>query len=530
MVGSLLNSMMLGLLVAQAPGGMTFDGREVSARTTSSAGFFAQGTVPFPNLWERGTGSASLTVEDRVLDPSASYGDKARVEARFRLGTSEYQIELTQPGFPPAQVSGAAAAGSLPRPGHPVGGGVLVDQDVYGNSGLGWMATTRVHAAAAVWGVGRVSINGRLVTDSAVIHAAALSHGAQADDDTHITLPQARTGDAELQVLVWNLPLNVEPRGFLQLSFDDVEINFDGTVLKSLAQVPNVSEQPQNPMSLASSLGGVSLGTPLAPPSPPGEGLGGSGFTVEGTTVTGLPGGPITPVGPGTLGGPESPDPSVIPSFNAGTGSGVAVGSADSLATLTPVSAPAAGRGAVTPDTISGSFPTRGAPTPSVNISGVMPGTLAPGAEFAEESRDVVGAPPPGAPAEAGVAIGGFSGSTAPAQGSFTVVPISPPNFTTFSFAGSPQVSPGIIATAPPIGTDVTIPTPPLLGTPAPLTAANAPPLLGTPAPLNAAPAPALVGTPSPANAFPLTPLVGGAAPAPATVAPAGGTGVPPSI
>ncbi|SEL97233.1 hypothetical protein SAMN05444354_11082 [Stigmatella aurantiaca] len=523
MVGSLLNSMMLGLLVAQAPGGMTFDGREVSARTTSSVGFFAQGTTPFPNLWERGTGSASLTVEDRVLDPSASYGDKARVEARFRLGTSEYQIELTQPGFPPAQVSGAAAAGSLPRPGHPVGGGVLVDQDVYGNSGLGWMATTRVHAAAAVWGVGRVSLNGRLLTDSAIIHAAALSHGAQADDDTHITLPQARTGDAELQVLVWNLPLNVEPRGFLQLSFDDVQIDFDGTVLKSLAQVPNVSEQPQNPMSLASSLGGVSLATPLAPPSRPGDGLGGSGFSVEGTAVTGLPGGPITPVGPGVLGGPASPDPSVIPGFSVGT-EGVAVGSADSLTAIAP--APVVRGGAVTPDTISGSFPTRGAPTPPANISGVMPGTPAPGSQLALESQGLVGAPPPGGPAEAGVAMPRSAGATASTQGSFTVVPISPPNFTTFS--GTPQISPGLIATPPPMGTDVTIPTPPLLGSPAPLTAANAPPLLGTPAPLNAAPAPGLVGTPSPANAFPLAPSVG--APAPGFIAPAGGTGVPPSI
>jgi hypothetical protein len=498
MVGSLLGSMMLGLLVTQAPGGMTFDGREVSARTTSSVGFFAQGTVPFPNLWERSTGSASLSVEDRVLDPSASYGDKGRVEARFRLGTSEYQIELTQPGFPPAQIAGAAAAGPLPRPGHPIGGGVLVDLDVYGNSGLGWMATTRVHAAAAVWGVGRVSINGRLVTDTAIVHAAALSHGAQADDDTHVTLPQARTGDSELQVLVWNLPLNVEPRGFVQLSFDDVEIDFDGAVLKSVAQVPNVSEQPLNPVSLTASYGGVSLGTPLAPPSRPGEGLGGSGFTVDAPAVTGLPGGT----------------------------DGVAVGTAESLTAIAPAPAVTVVPGAVTPDTISGTFPTRGAPTPAANISGVMPGSPAPGSQFAMESQGVVGAPPPGGPAEAGVAVGGSRTATASAQGSFTVVPVSPPNFT--AFAGTSQMSPGLIATPPPVGTDATIPTPPLLGSPAPLTAAAAPPLLGTPAPLNAAPAPALVGTPAPANAFPLAP--GPAVPSAAPVAPVGGTGVPPSI
>ncbi|MDC0715020.1 elastin [Stigmatella sp. ncwal1] len=523
MVGSLLGSMMLGLLVTQAPGGMTFDGREVSARTLSSVGFYAQGPVPFPNIWERGIGSASLTAEDRVADPGALYGDKAHLEARFRLGTAEYQIELTQPGFPPAQVSGAALAGPLPRPGHPMGGGVLVDQDVYGNSGIGWMATTRVHAAAAVWGVGRVSINGRLLTDSAIIHAAALSHGAQADDDTHVTLPQARTGDSELQILVWNLPLNVEPRGFLQISFDDVEIDFDGTMLKSVAQVPNVSEQPLSPMSLATPLGGVSLGTALAPPTRPGDGLGGSGFNMDQEAVTGLPGGPITPVSPGTLSGPGSADPSVIPGVSVGT-EGVAVGTADSLTTIAPSPAGTVGPGAVTPDTISGTFPTRGAPTPPVNISGVMPGSPAPGSQLALEGA-AVGSPPPGGPAEAGVAIGGPRMSTL-SQGSFTVVPISPPNFS--SFAGTGQVSPGIIATPPPIGTDATIPTPPLLGTPGPLTAGTPPPLLGTPAPLNAAPAPALLGTPSPANAFPLAP--GAGAPAPGPVAPAGGTGVPPSI
>jgi hypothetical protein len=116
--------------------------------------------------------------------------------------------------------------------------------------------------------------------------------------------------------------------------------------------------------------------------------------------------------------------------------------------------------------------------------------------------------------------------------GAFTV-PISPPNFG--NFAGTGQVSPGIVATPPPLNADPATPTPPLLGSPAPLTATPAPPLLGTPAPLNVAPPPALITTPAPANAIPgattSTPVTPGVTtpPGPAPVTP-GGTTVPPSI
>jgi hypothetical protein len=546
MVGSLFNFFVAtGLLAAPAAGGFTFEGREASARTVSSAGFFAQGPVPYPDLYERGQGSASLTVEDRVGAPGATYGDKAQVEAQFRLGVTEYRVELTQAGFPPPQAAGAAPAQPpVPRPGHPLEGGVILNRDLNGDSGLGWMATTRVHAAIAVWGVGRVLRNGQLLTDNAVIHVAALSHGAQADDETHRTLPLAREGDAELHVLVWNLPLSVEPRGFIQFSFEDVEIMVDGVAVRTVARVPTVSGAEAWTAAPVTT-GGAGQGGLFLPPSPPpplGAGVGGAGFDTTVAPVTGTPGGPVTPVSPGTIGGPASVDPFAVPGVAVGTQGTLAGTAAPGVPGVpgAPISGPVTpavtvGPGAVTPDTISGTFPTTGAPTPSANISGTMPGTAAPGSVLAEEAPVPVGAPPPGGPAESGVALS-QPPPTLSTLGTFSVPALTPPDFS--AFAGTSQVSPGIIATPPPLGSDPTTPTPPLLGSPGPITASPAPPLLGSPAPLNAAPPPALISTPPPVNAIPgaatSAPVAPGpVAPAPApggSVPPPGGSGVPPSI
>ncbi|MDY7225245.1 elastin [Hyalangium rubrum] len=539
MAGSLVSVVVAGLLAAPAAGDFAFEGREASARTRSSVGFFAQGTVPYPNQYERGVGSATLTAEDRLVAPGATYGDKARLDARFRLGASEYQVELTQAGFPPTEASGTAPASQLPRPGHSVEGGVILDRELNGFSGLGWPAATQVHAAVAVWGVGRVLLNGQVITDSAVIHVSALSHGAQADDDTHLPLPQARAGDTELQVLVWNLPLSVEPRGFIQFSFDDVEISLADQPVKAVASVPSEQLEAVDARRTASVGGAITGGTPLSPPARPGDAVGGSGFDASAPAVTGLPGGPVTPVSPGLLSGPASPDPLVVPGVVlrpteplAGTVTTGTPGVSNTTIAGAVGSSVTVGPGAVTPDTISGTFPTIGAPTPAANISGLMPGTPAPGSVQAEQTPIPPGAPPPGGPAEAGVALG-TSVPRVSAQGSFSVVPISPPNFS--AFAGTPQMSPGLIATVPPLGSDPTTPTSALLGSPAPLTAAPAPPLLGTPAPLNAAPAPALIGTPAPVNATPgattATPVAPSAGvPAGTAVTPPGSAGVPPSI
>jgi hypothetical protein len=540
MVGTFFQLTMIGLLAAAPAGDFTFEGREASARTTSPVGFFAQGTTPYPNQFERGYGSASLNAEDRVPALGALYGDKARLEAEFRLGETRYRVELTEPGFPPVQAPGATA-GSLAalRPGFPVGGGVILDRDLNGGSGFGWTATTQVHAAVAVWGVGSVWRNGQLITDRAVIQAAALSHGSQADDETHSTLPAARAGDTELHVLVWNLPRNAEPRGFLQLSFDDVEINLAGQNVPSVAALPNVvGLESGEAMQATGGFGGNGLFVPPTPILPPGEGVGGSGFDVTAAPETGQPGGPVTPVGPTTLSGPASPNPSAVPGLSVGTEAtqvGTAVPGIPGVPGE-PITGPVTGTtpvgpGAITPDTISGTFPTLGAPTPPANISGFIPGTPAPGSLTIDPQAATPGSPPPGGAAETGVAIGSAPIGLSTA-GTFTV-PISPPSFG--NFAGTGQVSPGIVATPPPLGTDPATPTPPLLGSPAPLTAAPGTPLLGTPAPLNAAPPPALITTPAPANTIPgattATPVTPGTGtpPGPTPVTP-GGTTVPPSI
>lgn len=540
MVGTFFQLTMLGLLAATPAGDFTFEGREASARTTSPVGFFAQGTTPYPNQFERGFGSASLSAEDRVPASAALYGDKARFEAEFRLGETRYRVELNEPGFPPAQASGATSVAPVAlRPGFPVAGGVILDRPLNGGSGLGWTATTQVHAAVAVWGVGSVWRNGQLLTDSAVIQAAALSHGSQADDETHLTLPVARAGDTELHVLVWNLPRSAEPRGFLQLSFDDVEINLAGQSVPSVAALPNVvGLESAGPLPITGGFGGNGLFVPPTPQLPPGEGMGGSGFDATAQAETGQPGGPVTPVGPGTLGGPASPDPSAVPGLSIGTEAtrvGTAAPGIPGVPSA-PITGPVTGTtpvgpGAITPDTTSGTFPTLGAPTPPANISGSIPGTPAPGSGLSDPQAVTPGSPAPGGPAESGVAIGAAPIGLSTA-GTFTV-PISPPSFS--NFAGTGQVSPGIVATPPPLNSDPSTPTPALLGSPAPLTASPGTPLLGTPAPLNAAPPPALITTPAPANAIPgattATPGTPGATtpPGPAPTTP-GGTAVPPSI
>ena len=149
MAGTLTTLLVSGLL-AQAPGGFTFEGREDSARTEQPDGFFIQGPLPFTDLSERGAGSASLQVEDRVSLPGATYGDVGTLSATFRLGAVVYRVELARPGFPPAQAQGRAPSGPLPQPPpHTIQGGVLLDVPLYGDSGLGWSAMTRTHAAAA---------------------------------------------------------------------------------------------------------------------------------------------------------------------------------------------------------------------------------------------------------------------------------------------------------------------------------------------------------------------------------------------
>ncbi|HEX8822579.1 MAG TPA: hypothetical protein VF794_21815, partial [Archangium sp.] len=279
MAGIFSSFVLAGLLTA-SPDVFTFDGPQVTARTVGNVGFFTQGSIPFTDLFERGTGSAEFSARERIADPRATYGDSARLEATFTVGGDSYRVELAQAGFPPAQaLAGSPVSRPLPSPpAQPIAGGVMVGQELHGNTGLGSPNMTRMQAAAAVWGVGRVWRNGALLTDTALIHAAALSRGAHADDETFRLLPVAREGDIELEVLVWNLPREAEPRGFIQFGFDDVAISVNGVPVPSVASVPTAGvfvgvAPPSTPVP-----GGVSLGTvPNPTQQQQQQGVGGSG-------------------------------------------------------------------------------------------------------------------------------------------------------------------------------------------------------------------------------------------------------------
>ncbi|RKH09970.1 hypothetical protein D7V97_15095 [Corallococcus sp. CA053C] len=469
MAGTITSILLSGVLAAGPGGdGFTFEGREASARTDQPDGYFIQGPLPFSDLTERGTGQASLSVEDRVGMANATFGDQAQLSASLRVGGVDYRIELTQAGFPPVQAMARAPAGPLPRPPpHLIEGGVLMGTPLYGDSGIGWRATTRAHAAMAVWGIGSVWRNGALLTDSALVHAAALDAGTFADDDTKRLLREARPRDAELVVVVWNLPQQQEPRGFVQFLFDDVSISVEGAKVPSVEVVPTTGHLP-------ASLAGLTPVAPTAFPAavapmsaprfaPATQGTGGSG-TVG--TATGM--------GTGTT----------------GTGTG-------------PGTAPLPALPSDAPSTFSGSFSPSGPANPPAIVSGATPGSTAP------EGQGTFATPP----TVAGVSVGGF-----------TTPQVSAPDFN--NFVGTSQVSPGILATTPPLTQSSTTPPSPILGTPAPLNTGTAPPLLGTPAPLNTSPSTALPATPAPANAAPATgapaaPAVPGSAPG----APGAGTG-----
>lgn len=284
MVG-IFSSVMLAGLLAAGPSGVNFEGPRVTARTTGSTGYFTQGALPFTDLFERGMGSADFSVQERVADPRATYGDTGRFEATFTLGASTYRVELDQVGFPP-DTTRHDSGPVPPPPAQPISGGVVVDQDLHGGAPLGAPNMTREHAAAALWGVGRLWRNGQLISDTALIHAAALDRGAHADDDTFRVLPVARPGDAELDVLVWNLPTAAEPRGFIQFDFDDVAIEWNGVPVPVAAVVPNAGSfyglsPASSPVVGGAALGGVAItSTPTS-----AQGTGGSGLANANQTV-----------------------------------------------------------------------------------------------------------------------------------------------------------------------------------------------------------------------------------------------------
>ncbi len=287
MAGIFSSFVLAGLLTASPGGVFSFDGPEVTARTVGNVGFYTQGSIPFTDLFERGTGSVELVARERIADARATYGDSARLEVTFNLGGDSYRVELITAGFPPAQAVPGMSGPLPPPPAQPISGGVMVGTELHGNTGLGSPTMTRVQAAAAVWGVGRVWRNGALLTDTALIHAAALSRGAHADDETFRLLPVAREGDTELHVLVWNLPREAEPRGFIEFGFDDVAITLNGTEVPSVADVPTAGVFAGVAPPSTQVPGGVSLGLTPNNALQQQQGVGGSGQAGTGQAGTG---------------------------------------------------------------------------------------------------------------------------------------------------------------------------------------------------------------------------------------------------
>lgn len=577
-MAGILSSLVLTGLLSAAPVGFSFDGPEATARTVGNVGYFTQGPAPFTDLFERGRGSAELSVRDRIADPRATYGDSARLVATFDIAGDTYRVELDRAGFPP---------GPIGAPAQPIAGGVVLNQDIHGGAPLGSYSMSRERAAVALWGVGRVWRNGELLTDSAVIHAAALAWGAHADDDTFRVLPVARPGDTELDVLVWNLPRGLEPRGFIQFDFEDVAITVAGTDVPAVAVVPTAGvyvgvAPPSSPVPDGTSLGAVPNISP--------QGVGGAGLVVTtGQTQFGQGQGQFgTGLGQfGTAPVTGTQTSGANPALTVTDGLSDAVRT-EQLAPQADITVPAVASqvgGVIDPFLDAGrvSLSTQNASQPDVVTPGstttpVVPETFVtptlsgrvalnanePGPPNQPDAQ--LPSPPttpfvPEAfenPARVTIAnelptttVGGFVPLTSAPQstflstsGSFSVVPLVPgvPGVPGPELAfGGTRVTAGVVSTPSP--SQVQTPAVPLVSTPQPLNSQQPVPLVASPLPISGQPAVPLISTPPPLNSQPVsatppgataptaTPgasTVPGVVSTPTTAAPAGAT-VPPA-
>ena len=155
-----------------------------------------------------------------TADPRATYGDSARLVATFDIAGDTYPGGVGPGGLPARGRLGA---------GHPHAGGVVLNQDIHGGAPLGSGISPRERADDRLRGVGRVWRNGELLTDSAIIHAAALAWGPTRTMTPSGCCPWPVRATPSWDVLVWNLPRGLEPRGFIQFNFEDVAINVAGT-------------------------------------------------------------------------------------------------------------------------------------------------------------------------------------------------------------------------------------------------------------------------------------------------------------
>ena len=480
MVGIISSVVFAGLLTA-SPAGFTFDGPEVTARTVGNIGYFTHGAVPFTDLYEQGRGTAELTVRERIADPRATYGDVGRLEATFTLGATTYRVELDQAGFPPSQ-GGSPVSGALPPPpAQPIAGGVLLHQEMHGGAPVGFGNTTRVMATAAVWGVGRLWRNGQLITDTALIHAAALESGAHADDDTFRLLPVARQGDTELDVLVWNLPRELEPRGFIQFDFDDVTIAVDGIPVASVASIPVAGgfvgvAPPSAPVP-----GGVSLGFVPTTSLAAQQGTGGSGLAGSAALRSGGDG----------LADPVKTE-QIAPR-------------ADTTLPEIAVQVRTLPDAFIAPERVA--LSTQAGRQPDPQTPGYSGTPIVPDA-FQSPERVQLSTQAPQTAATGFVPLTSTSTFASPG-GSYTLVPLVPGvSGPEFSFGGA-RLAAGLVGTPLPLNTQT--PAVPLISTPQPINGLQPVPFIATPPSINATGAVPLISTPQPLNTTALSATLPGA-------------------
>jgi hypothetical protein len=422
----------------------------VSSHNTGRGGFMVEGTSPDVDAYVEGFGSAQLVAVDREGRLEAAHGDEGSLEATFspqRGGT--YRVELSAPGF---QVRGGYGAA-----GERVGGGVLIDVQAHGAGGWGLTMQTPTRAAVVVQGVGRVYLNGKLLTGQARVFAAAHTAGAHADDSSHKQLREARAEDAELEIFATGLPTDQVPGGFVRFFFDDVRIEVNGLPAPAALTVSSVPLR--NPEEAAAQASGAAS-VPVAPAYPPtgaalpqetlAQGTQGAGSSATPGTASTQPGSiatpaPLTSQQPPAASGisplnasPASPglqSPTPLNASQTGVGGSGTAGTPTTTpnALPTPTTTPGAGgANTVGTPTTPGVDSTLGTGAPGSTTTGTspgttpspgvtMPGSTAPGATTVPGTTPGTTAPgttTPGTTTPGTTAPGTTPGTTAPGSSS----------------------------------------------------------------------------------------------------------------
>ncbi|MDQ3266473.1 MAG: hypothetical protein M3Y59_22950, partial [Myxococcota bacterium] len=168
-----------------------FDGPTGAVTLASPSGTLVDGGKP-----RQTRGELSAQVRDRVSGQDATYGDTAELVARFSARGKDVEVRLTQAGFPPG--SGVEEG---QRPQGDVQGGVALQIS---------QSDDGVPSRLSLWGTAEVLVDGKSVTDQAVV-------SLEATEDRRTTVALKVSG----------LPKTVTPSGEWQLRFSDAVVMVD---------------------------------------------------------------------------------------------------------------------------------------------------------------------------------------------------------------------------------------------------------------------------------------------------------------